>query len=259
MMNYGARKEGASAVCNITLVLLLSLRYITSTHDLIWIPPFQLSHCSSFSNMSFFPSQKNAVANAAQQPCFFLFFFDSAWKEIALVFIELSSPSNMSSWGPVSAVTLIPRWLLAVDWVACWSHYSYLKWAQSGPAAPFPVSRIEERGSENRAQISVHIQHPHSLLDSVPAVFHWRRHTLPPAPLFASCSSVGQPPVVWEVGFPGGMAQVAVMSLQRSASRTICPSFCPHFIYVMAHLVNTMLPATHLLITTCWHSFNLFL
>lgn len=93
MMNYGARKEGASAVCNITLVLLLSLRYITSTHDLIWIPPFQLTHRSSFSNMSFFPSQKNAVANAAQQPCF----FDSAWKEIALVFIELSSPSNMSS------------------------------------------------------------------------------------------------------------------------------------------------------------------
>lgn len=79
------------------------------------------------------------------------------------------------------------------------------------------------------------------------------------SPLFPSCSRVCQPLVVWEVGFPGGTAQVAVMSLERSASRTICPGFCPYFIYVMVHLVNTTLPATHLLITTCWHSFNLFL
>lgn len=42
-----------------------------------------------------------------------------------------------------------------------------------------PRACIEEKGSENRAQISVHIQHPHSPLDSVPAVFHWRRHTHP--------------------------------------------------------------------------------
>lgn len=78
-------------------------------------------------------------------------------------------------------------------------------------------------------------------------------------PFFPWCSSVYQPLVIWEAGFPGGTAQVAVMSLARSASRTICPSFCPHFIYVAAHLVNSRFPATHLLITTCWHSFNLFL
>lgn len=35
MMNYGARIEGASAVCNITLVLLLKLPCFTSKHDLI--------------------------------------------------------------------------------------------------------------------------------------------------------------------------------------------------------------------------------
>lgn len=68
---------------------------------------------------------------------------------------------------------------------------------------------------------------------------------------FLHAASVYQPPVIWEAGFPGGTAQVAVMSLARSASRTICPSFCPHFIYVMAHLVNSRIPATHLLITTC--------
>lgn len=47
-------------------------------------------------------------------------------------------------------------------------------------SSSLPRVRIEERGTENPAQISVHIQHPHSLLDSVPAVFHWRGHTLPP-------------------------------------------------------------------------------
>lgn len=62
---------------------------------------------------------------------------------------------------------------------------------------------------------------------------------------------VSHPLVSLEVGFPGGTAQVAVMSLEHSASRTICPGFCPYFIYVMVHLVNTTLPATHLLITTC--------
>ncbi len=71
------------------------------------------------------------------------------------------------------------------------------------------------------------------------------------SPLFPPYSMVCQLLVVWEVGFPGGTAQVAVMSLERSASRTICPGFCPYFIYVMVHLVNTTLPATHLLITTC--------
>lgn len=92
---------------------------------------------------------------------------------------------------------------------------------------------------------------------SVPAVLHCEPHWT--SPLFPTCSRVCQPLVVWEVGFPGGTAQVAVMSLGRSASRTICPGFCPYFIYVMVHLVNTTLPATLLLITTCWHSFNLFL
>ncbi|KAG7227076.1 hypothetical protein INR49_022423, partial [Caranx melampygus] len=52
-----------------------------------------------------------------------------------------------------------------------------------------------------------------------------------------SCSSVCQPLVAWEVGFPGGTAQVAVMSLERSASRTICPGFCPYFIYVMKYIL----------------------
>lgn len=86
---------------------------------------------------------------------------------------------------------------------------------------------------------------------SVPALLHLRKHTHCTSPLFPSCSRVCQPLVVWEVGFPGGTAQVAVMSLERSASRTICPGFCTYFIYVMVHLVNTTLPATHLLITTC--------
>lgn len=65
---------------------------------------------------------------------------------------------------------------------------------------------------------------------------------------FRTCRNVC---LVWQVGIPGGMAQVAVMSPECCASRTICPGSCPYFIYVMVHLVNTTLPASHLLITTC--------
>lgn len=51
----------------------------------------------------------------------------------------------------------------------------------------------------------------------------------PGAPRALHSLLAGTAAVVWEVGFPGGMAQVAVMSPRRGASRAICPSFCPHF------------------------------
>lgn len=76
------------------------------------------------------------------------------------------------------------------------------------------------------------------------------------SPQFPTCRNTC---FVWYVGIPGGMAQVAVMSPECRTSRTICPGSCPYFVYVMVHLVNTTLPATHVLITTCWHPFNLFL
>lgn len=161
---------------------------------------------------------------------------------------------------------LIPQWLLAADWVACGSHYSHFRAAQDITSSSLHVYK-RRRKHRSSTCLSVYltpsafhdVAHAQLLHFLCPCGLPLMEKTRSLTPPFLSCSSVYQPLVIWEVGFPGGTAQVAVMSLARSASRTICPSFCPHFIYVMAHLVNSRLPATHLLITACWHSFNLFL
>lgn len=82
-MNYGARIEDASAVCNIALVLLLNLPWFTSKHDLIW---------TSF-NFAFTPPIRYICVYISHLYCIFPFDFASKGSQINF-FLGLAAPEH---------------------------------------------------------------------------------------------------------------------------------------------------------------------
>lgn len=204
-------------------------------------------------NISFL--QTSLVANAAQQP------FSTSFTKTSLCFLTGLAALQHKLARPLLPGDINPTVVVSSRLSGMWK--PLLSFQRSAGARPetavLPCMRTREE--EN-----IHLLHI-CLADPVCLSYCCTCTASPPplslprpstdakpgssTPFFPWCTSVYQPLVIWEVGFPGGTAQVAVMSLARSASRTICPSFCPHFIYVAAHLVNSRFPATHLLITTC--------